>query len=157
MGSVSFDVPGLPKPAGSKRAFAHKSTGRIIVTDDSGVPGKQWRHCVADAARVAMHLAGFREPFRGPIRLLATFARPRPKSHYGAKGLKPNAPVYPLGKPDVTKLLRSVEDAMTGIVWADDAQVVIQHAYKEYGPPGVVVVVMELEGERCPPRSDSRP
>ena len=38
-------------------------------------------------------------------------------------------------RPDATKLVRAVEDALTGLVWRDDAQVVIQTVRKRYGHP----------------------
>lgn len=76
-----------------------------------------------------------RDLWHGPVELVVRFYVPRPKSHYGAKGLRPVAPSYPTVAPDVTKLLRAVEDALKGIVWRDDSQVVIQHAWKRYGEP----------------------
>lgn len=144
MASVSFSVAGIPKPAGSKKAFRHAVTGKIIVTDASGKPGRDWRACVGDNASVAM--LG-REPMRGPIRLEMVFTVPRPKSHYRTDGhtVRANAPAYPTTKPDATKLLRSAEDALKGIVWADDSQVVEQHVVKFYGPPGVSILVEEME------------
>jgi Holliday junction resolvase RusA-like endonuclease len=82
----------------------------------------------------------------GPLALAVTFHVPRPKGHYGKRGLRPTAQVYPTTRPDVTKLLRAVEDACTGVVWRDDAQVVRQVAAKVYGEPAraeveVVVIV----------------
>jgi len=71
----------------------------------------------------------------GALEVSVIFTVPRPKGHFGARGLKPSAPAYPTVRPDVTKLLRAVEDACTGIVWRDDAQIVAQHAIKRYGEP----------------------
>lgn len=45
------------------------------------------------------------------------------------------ANAYPITKPDSTKLVRAVEDALTGVLWGDDAQVVDQHVFKRYGVP----------------------
>lgn len=41
--ALRFTVFGDAKPAGSKNAFKHPATGRIIVTDSSGKAGKSWR------------------------------------------------------------------------------------------------------------------
>jgi Holliday junction resolvase RusA-like endonuclease len=51
----------------------------------------------------------------------------------------------PVVMPDATKLLRGLEDALTGVVWHDDAQIVSQHVEKRYalGPECVVVTVCE--------------
>lgn len=62
----------------------------------------------------------------------------RPKStHYGSgrneRTLKPafeNA--HPTGRPDLSNLVKMVEDALTGVVWKDDDQVVSIRAHKTY-------------------------
>jgi Holliday junction resolvase RusA-like endonuclease len=62
---------------------------------------------------------------------------PRPKGHYkGGKygtALKANAPPFPTVRPDATKLIRPAEDALKGILWRDDSQIVTQAATKRYG------------------------
>jgi Holliday junction resolvase RusA-like endonuclease len=61
------------------------------------------------------------------------FRMPRPKAHYKASGeIKADAPWFPIVRPDLTKLLRSTEDAMTGIVWHDDSQIVEQNIHRTY-------------------------
>jgi Holliday junction resolvase RusA-like endonuclease len=104
---------------------------------DSAKKGAPWRRQVAQAAGEAMNGAGLLD---GALSLTVRFWVPRPKGHYGARGLRPSAPVYPTTRPDVTKLLRAIEDACTGIVWRDDAQVVVQHAIKAYGEPACAEV-----------------
>ncbi len=129
---IKFFVPGKPRPAGSKRAIHHRVTGKIIVLDMSGKPGKAWRKAVAVAAKAAM--CG--PPLDVPLRLHLIFVFSRPKSHYGTgrnrANLKASAPRLPGVQPDATKLLRSVEDAMTGIVYEDDALIVYQLVEKCY-------------------------
>lgn len=49
---------------------------------------------------------------------------------------RPSAPHYPAVKPDATKLVRAVEDALTGICWRDDAQIVNQDVRKRYADTG---------------------
>ena len=140
MTSVNFFVPGIPKPGGSKTAFRSKR-GKMIVTDScKGV--KPWRAAVAQLARdndVTMIPRGI------PVSLLLVFTIPRPKGHYGtgknANKLKPGAPPFPTGRPDVLKLARAVEDALTGILWYDDAQIVKESLQKLY-----CVVATEMPG-----------
>jgi len=56
--------------------------------------------------------------------------------------VKMSAPPYPDKKPDCTKLLRALEDSLTGIIWKDDCQIVEQHVSKVYSPnPGAKVFV----------------
>ena len=148
--TYSFFVPGIPKPAGSKRAFAfRRANGKlgVTVTDASGQPGKDWRGDVKVFAREVC-----KEPLKGPLQLIVTFYMPRPKSHYGTGKkrdvLRLDAPSFHTSKPDATKLVRAIEDAMTGIAWEDDAQVVSQvvgKVYAELGRVGANVVVRRME------------
>jgi Holliday junction resolvase RusA-like endonuclease len=130
---VAFHVEGEPAPGGSKSAFFHKHTGRIVVTDAGGKRTKQWRTLVATAARVAMEA---REVIAPPIGLTITFRMTRPASHLTKSGnLRKGAPIVPIVRPDVTKLLRSTEDALTGILWGDDAHICEQLIYRIYAHP----------------------
>jgi len=78
------------------------------------------------------------------------FRLPRPKGHYGTGRnvamLKPSAPLFPAGRPDLDKLLRSTFDALGEAgVWGDDAQVVAARGRKVYTtgyePPGATILV----------------
>lgn len=149
---VSIFVDGDAQPAGSKKAFAFRRRNSdrlgVSVVDDNK-RAKPWKATVAAACRKAM--TG--EPAAGPISLTLIFVRRRPKGHFrsgsNAHLLRSKAPVRPITKPDTTKLVRCVEDALTGIAWADDAQVVSQFAEKRYGDrPGVMILVETLE-EPC--------
>jgi len=132
--SFSLTVYGRAQPAGSKRAFFNKASGKAIVVDDAK-GSRPWKQEVAGAALDAC--AGEPILLDGPLVLVARFYLQRPKGHYrtgrNAHLLRDAAPGYPVGKPDTTKLLRAVEDALTGIAWRDDAQVVYQVASKHYG------------------------
>lgn len=135
--SVSFTVHGLAAPAGSK-TLGYSSGGKAFVRDASK-RSAPWKKHVAREAALAME---GRPLLDGALRLGVVFTVPRPKGHYGARGLRPSAPQYPTVRPDVTKLLRAVEDALTGIVWRDDSQVVWQVAWKEYGEPAHCIVTV---------------
>jgi Holliday junction resolvase RusA-like endonuclease len=136
--SFSITVYGKPEPAGSKRAFINPKTKRAIVTD-ANAKAKPWKQEVAGAAFEAV--SGL-PPYTFAVELDVEFYLRRPRAHLTSKGvLKPNAPQYHGVRPDATKLVRAVEDAMTGIVWRDDAQVVRQSVVKFYADPG--------EAERC--------
>jgi Holliday junction resolvase RusA-like endonuclease len=139
---ISFFAPGIPAPGGSKRAFFRPGMKHAVIVD-ACKRNKDWRAVVALAAREAYR----GQPLASPLRICATFFMPRPKGHYGAKGLKASAPRHHTKKPDATKLLRSTEDALTGILWADDAQIAVQIVEKRYadGPCGVSLSVFEIE------------
>jgi Holliday junction resolvase RusA-like endonuclease len=137
---ISFEAPGLPVTQGSKRAVTNKYTGKIMLLESDKL--KPWRAQVALAARQAM----WGELLTEPVTVIMKFGFPRPKSHYGTgrnhAKIKPTAPKHPASKPDLDKLQRAIFDALTGVIWRDDCQVVGVSAVKVYaGNPGVNVEV----------------
>jgi Holliday junction resolvase RusA-like endonuclease len=130
----SFTAFGDPRPAGSKQAFRTK-TGKMVVVDTSGSSGYRWRMAIRDAALAALD----REPESlplfpaEPLKVTMTFRFERPKGHYNKHGgLRKSAPYYHIVRPDALKLARAVEDALTGIVWRDDSQIVCENLTKTY-------------------------
>ena len=91
------------------------------------------------------------EPLLGALEVHVTFFKARPKGHRNTKGKllpKALASVGPTVKPDATKLWRSTEDALTGIVWRDDAQIVTQSQAKRWAdgrPPGCLIIVRTMD------------
>ena len=138
---IEFFVPGIPAPGGSKRGFNHSKTGRVIVLEDCKRSGP-WRDRVAFYAREAY--SG--ELLDGPLEVRITFALVRPKGHFrtgkNSHIVRDSAPRYPTTKPDVLKLARSTEDALTGVLWVDDARTVDMTIRKIYDArPGAWIAV----------------
>ena len=48
----------------------------------------------------------------GPVSMIIHFRMPRPKAHYGKKGLKDSAPLWCTTKPDLDNLVKAVKDAL---------------------------------------------
>jgi Holliday junction resolvase RusA-like endonuclease len=144
---IKIVVPGVPAPGGSKTPYINKRTGRVAIVD-AGKNNAGWKQRVAVFAQQAM--AGS-PPLDGPLVLTMRFAMLRPKGHYGtgrnAGKLRLWAEsAHPTGKPDTTKLVRAAEDALKGIVWHDDSQVVRQYADKSYADvAGVTIEVARLD------------
>lgn len=134
--SVKFWTPGAPAPQGSKR---HVGNGRMIESSKAVGP---WRERVALAADEAMRNAGYTGPFMGPIMVRSDFVLPRPKSAPKAKFLAATK------RPDADKLVRAVFDALTGVTFCDDSQVVGLAATKQVAlhghGPGCYIVVTEM-------------
>lgn len=111
-------------------------------------PGaKSWKMMVAAAAREAYD----GPPFTGPIWIVMAFAEQRPKEHYETdqndNTLKLSAPSSPIVKSDLLELSVVVKDALAGILWRDDAQIIISGVQKHYDKSaGVGVTVVELSG-----------
>lgn len=144
---ISFFVSGKAAPGGSKKAIPDKATGKIHIVDDAK-GNAAWKRTVAKAGRKA-----YSGPLLvGPVEVEMSFIRTRPKCHYrtgkNSHLLKSDAPDFPTVKPDVLKLARSTEDALTGVIWHDDAATVRLSLSKDYGSePGVKITVWTMEGE----------
>lgn len=128
---IAFTVYGTPAQMGSKKAFVRGN--RAIITDDNSQKRKQWANAVATAAADAMN----GQPLtREPLRLFVQFWFARPKSHYGsgknANKLKDSAPASHAQSPDLDKLIRCLGDALTGIVYNDDRQIVVITASRNW-------------------------
>lgn len=177
--TLTFTVRGIPKTAGSKTAmplytnrplrkvggrFDGKCYGRFAMKDSCD--NKAWKAAVALAAkmeilrraqaRAALFVSPAPDPFpvSGPLIVEFKFWLPRPKNHWGTGRnlgkLKDWAPREHITYPDRTKLLRCAEDALKGIVWRDDSQIVGGDTTKDCvptfeTPPGVWVSVWRKE------------
>ena len=130
---VRFRVEGAPRPKGSWR---HVGAGRVI----SAAKGLDaWERAVRQAAQHAMvvpRVSG------DALQVTLCFRMPRPACR--------EADVWHATRPDLDKLIRAVLDAMSGIVYDDDAQICWVNALARYEDetmsPGVAVTVT-LMGE----------
>lgn len=144
---IVFAVYGTPRPKGSHRAFI--AGARAIVAPASRGE-RAWRETVSAIAVMAMD--GY-PPLEGPVTVTLDFFELRPKGHFRRSGaLKPGAQVRPTKAPDLDKLMRSVGDALNGVVWRDDSQVceaTIRKRYTSEAFPraGVLVTVERFTGE----------
>jgi crossover junction endodeoxyribonuclease RusA len=140
---ISFFVSGVAKPAGSKRGFFIPKINRVVIVD-ANPNSKDWKTDVKHAA--SEHYKG--PLIETPIILKLTFFIVRPKGHFrtgkNSNILRDSAPAFPTSKPDVLKLARGVEDALTGIIYKDDSLIVTEHLYKRYcEQPGVQIEISE--------------
>lgn len=105
---------GLPAPQGSKR-FVGMHGGRGVMVESSKRV-KPWREIVHAAALAARNGA---EPLDAPLLVRMVFTMPKPASAPKTRT------TYPCRMPDLSKLCRATEDALTTAgVWKDDARVV---------------------------------
>lgn len=86
------------------------------------------------------------ELLAGPLRVGMRIYRPIQKT--GSKKLhadKAAGLIKPVVKPDIDNVFKGVTDAMKGIVWVDDNQIVDTHITKDYGvEPRVEVDIEEI-------------
>jgi len=122
---IEIRVHGIPAPQGSKR---HVGNGRMIEMSRAVGP---WREAIRAETQRVMEAGA--EQVTGAAYVKLLFRMPRPKGHYGKRGLLPSAPLSPAGAPDLDKLIRAALDAITaGGAIRDDAQIVAIAASKHY-------------------------
>lgn len=136
--NLVFRVNGLPVPKGSTRAFLPKGSVRPIITSTSRNL-KSWEQSIRLTCGAAAEAAKWQVPGRAiPVGVSVSVALPRPKS-------LPRKQESHVKKPDLDKLIRAVLDALSGIGYEDDSQVVMIDAVKEYvrdgQMPGVLVCI----------------
>lgn len=139
---IAFRVYGIPQTKGSAKGFVvrAKATGKLraIITNDNSA-NKGWSESVSGEAHVARRSAGVAHAFFGAVWIDLRFHMKKPKSYPKTKELPATK------KPDLDKMIRSVKDALTGIFYVDDSQVVELRASKQYSDaPGVEIRIGEV-------------
>ena len=134
---VIYDLK--PEPGGSKRGFVVNRHVNIVDANKNAKPyQKRVRELLLGAFSNPLYYCNLEQhgaPVFGPgipLAVMVEFLISRPRSHYRKDGITTgvSAPVHHTQRPDATKLWRCLEDALTGIVWHDDAQVVSQDVSK---------------------------
>ena len=125
---ITFFVPGIPATKGSWRA---QRNGKLRPDNAREKPWALAVAWCAKAARVRQSTSGIE------VRVHCFFPRPK----------RPTNP-YP-SRNDVDKLARSTLDALTGIAWRDDQQVVRLVATKRFVDeaepnPGALIEIEEV-------------
>lgn len=133
--NVEFIVLGEPIPQGSMKGFPiRRGNGAIGVSlTSANTKMKPWRQEVALTAIQKWNAP----PSDKPIKLALTFILTRKKTV---------TRTFPTVKPDIDKMTRAIMDALTGVVYYDDGQVVMVVAEKQYAfsvPSQVVIRVLE--------------
>jgi len=131
---IVFTAIGKPQSQGSKNAFRLANGRTVLVEASKGL--KPWRETVALACKQAMMEQQDMRQVEGAVRLDCTFYFVKPKSVTRER---------PSVKPDLDKVCRGIGDALTGVAWKDDSQVVELNARKVYGLVEMAeIIVTEL-------------
>lgn len=143
--AIEVFVPGTPRPEGSLRALTPHGAQRPVVIHASDRKLRSWRAVIAAQVAERWH----RPPSLMPWRVVCEFCLPRPAS----VSIKRRS--LPTTRPDLDKLVRSVLDALAGVLWVNDAQVVSLIANKVYAADeqtvGLHFEAQEIvDGDKCP-------
>ena len=136
--TITFMVLGEPTPEGSTRAYYIKSLDRTVTTHQNKKGLQAWRNRIATEAQRALEGREWTCDTASAYAVSVEFVLSRPPSVPIHKRLRPTV------KPDIDKLVRAINDALTGILFVDDCQVVSMTMSKEYGNekrPGAYVAV----------------
>lgn len=128
--AFTFVIEGRCPTKGSTRSFVHPKVGKVVTVADNARL-KQWTKDAKWQARAAK-VPLIYKPHGVIVNVVVEFVKP--------KTAKRAAPTV---RPDVDKLLRAVLDALTGIAYADDSQVVQVTTSKTYGPSERVTVTIK--------------
>lgn len=132
---ILIEAPGIPV------AFARSGgNGRVRFT-----PKKQ-RCAMGDLKIMAAAAMKGRKPLEGPLAVLLTFGWLTPKSWSKRRRLSPEA-FWKASRPDIDNLAKLVNDALNGIVWADDALIVHQTINKTYAKYAFTRIHVETVSE----------
>ena len=128
-----FTVYGSPVAQGRPRFARVGNFVRAYDPDKS----RTWKQDVK--AAVLDQLNGAPEIHDGPLWLKLFFHLPRPKS-------LPKKVMHHVKKPDADNLAKAIKDAMRGVVYRDDSQIVALEVRKQYGdPPRVIIAVEQID------------
>ena len=134
---IRFSVQIKPVPQARPRFFVrHKGPQHFVGAYDPK-QCKTFKEVIAWHARIKMRETGIREVTRDPIAIVLTFGMGR-----NGKG------AYHTKRPDIDNLAKAVKDALKGIIYADDSQIVEAHLYKQYGGPEVRIEIKTLSALR---------
>lgn len=143
---ITFTVYG--EPMAQKRPRA-REMGKFIQVYDDPKSAK-----AKDTLAVIIQQQAPPRLLEGPLRVNIDFYFSRPKSHFGtgrnAGVLKPTADEYRWQKPDRDNLDKLVLDAMSGIIFHDDAQActgTINKYYTNNSKPRIEIEIEEIGNE----------
>lgn len=133
---INFHVPGKPQGKGRARSYLMRNGKIGHVTPDKT---RTYEGIIRTQGMVAMTGQAASE---NPIALTLTIVLPIPDSWPAWKRTLAEAgELLPTTKPDSDNVEKAVKDALNGVVWRDDAQVVSGDKNKFYERPGLTVGV----------------
>jgi Holliday junction resolvase RusA-like endonuclease len=137
---LTIHIPGKAV-AQSRPRFARRGLGVATYDAPASRDYKSWvRDC---AIRTMNKQAGEIIPRDVPLHIMLTVCVARPKSI-------PKARLLPVVKPDLDNFLKTIQDALEGIVYQADQQIVSVRAVKKYADADAVEVrITDWSEQRC--------
>lgn len=140
---LEFTIPG--RPQAWQRAGRNNRTGVTFTPKETA----RYENLVKHMAAQAM---GPHPPLEGPLRLEVLIDLEPPRSWSEKRKREAvSGEIRATKKPDLSNLAKGIEDAMNGIVYRDDSQIVELVVTKDYADkPQVTVTVLNAGGRAAP-------
>jgi Holliday junction resolvase RusA-like endonuclease len=127
---ITLAVDGMPQTKGSWKVIMRRGRA-VLIPDNDAEP--TWAQIVGWAAKAKLRNGVDVPLFTGRWRVDVEFT------------LLPPPSKRKTNRRDLDKLVRSILDALTGIVWCDDEQVDELHLSKTVGEkPGAIIVLTPI-------------
>lgn len=149
MTSITFTIPGKPRGQGRPRATAIGKSARVYKAKND----RLYESRVQEAFYAAVAASGEEwKPLKGPVLLWVTAVYAPPSSMKKAHRawfqehvdwLLRLQPVHRTQRPDLSNVVKAVEDGLQGLGFLDDKQIIFISACKQYGSDSYVEVTIE--------------
>lgn len=114
---IKFRIPGKVQPQGRPRASVRGGHVRMYDPPKSREYKKHVKQVAEDYAPS--------EPLEGPLHVRMTFSRQYLKSWTKRQRMDAEDGILmPITRPDLSNLCKGIEDALNGIMWKDDSQII---------------------------------
>lgn len=128
--TLCFSVPGKPMPQARPRAFVRGAHARVF--------SPQAGTSKADLAKAFLEISRHEpwKPWEGPVSMQIEYRFLMPKSGWPGKDH--------LGRPDLDNLDKLVMDALNGVAFRDDSQIVAKFSSKSYDDTEWTIVRLDF-------------
>ncbi|MEM7828705.1 MAG: RusA family crossover junction endodeoxyribonuclease [Candidatus Aenigmatarchaeota archaeon] len=130
---ISFTVDVMPVPQARPRFYVRQHGFKHFVGAYDPKQCKSFKEVIAWHAKIKVVECGLKEPLTSAIAINLIF-------QLGSNGKE----VMHTKRPDLDNLAKAVKDALKGIIYKDDSQIVEAHLYKRYGVPLIKISISEV-------------
>lgn len=140
--NFSLTIGGAPIPKGRPKFTAHGGFAKAYTPKKT----RDYEQEVARCVKEAMELQSVPAPFEGAVRVRIDAYFPIPKSASKKdRDAMDNSIIPMVGRKDVDNIAKAILDAMNGIAYTDDGQVIDLRVTKAYSAfPRVGIEVSEV-------------
>ncbi len=143
--SVSFTVPGVAVPKGRPK-FARRCQHMTTYTPEKTASFENLVKSRSDDAMKGKGLIMTNAPVQAVINIYLPIPKSWPKKF---KEMALNGQVGVTKKPDMDNVVKALFDAMNGIVFKDDSQVVFAMVRKTYATTPYTEITIEATGQEA--------